>query len=33
MEAGARGVFSKLASMPETLDAIKRLTATQEASE
>jgi len=33
MEAGARGVFSKLASMPETVAAIKRLTATQEASE
>ena len=26
MEAGARGAFSKLASMPETVDAIKRLT-------
>jgi len=26
MEAGAMGAFSKLASMPETVDAIKRLT-------
>ena len=26
MEAGARGALSKLASMPETVDAIKRLT-------
>ena len=33
IEAGARGAFSKVASMPETVDAIKRLTATQEASE
>jgi CheY-like chemotaxis protein len=33
MEAGARGALSKLASMPETVDAIKRLTATPEASE
>ena len=27
MEAGARGVLSKLASIPETVDALKRLTA------
>ena len=33
IEAGARGALSELASMPETVDAIKRLTATQEASE
>ena len=33
MEAGARGAFSKLAAMSETVDALMRLTATQEASE
>jgi CheY-like chemotaxis protein len=33
MEAGAQGAFSKLASMPETVAAIKRLTVTPEASE
>jgi CheY-like chemotaxis protein len=33
MEAGARGALSKLASMPETVAAIKRLTVTPEASE
>ena len=33
MEAGARGAFSKLAAMPDIVDAIKRLTATQAASE
>ena len=26
IEAGAMGTFSKLASMPQTIDAIKRLT-------
>ena len=26
MEAGARGALSRLASMPDTVDAIKRLT-------
>ena len=33
MEAGARGAFSKLAAMSDTVDALMRLTATQEASE
>jgi CheY-like chemotaxis protein len=33
MEAGARGAFSKLAAMSETVDALMGLTATQEASE
>jgi CheY-like chemotaxis protein len=33
MEAGARGALSKLVSMPETVDAIKRLTAAPESSE
>ena len=33
MEAGARGAFSKLAAMSEIVDALMRLTATQEASE
>jgi CheY-like chemotaxis protein len=33
MEAGARGAFSKLAAMSETVDALMWLTATQEASE
>jgi CheY-like chemotaxis protein len=33
MEAGAMGALSKLASMPETVAAIKRLTVTPEASE
>ena len=33
MDAGARGALSKLAAMSETVDALMRLTATQEASE